>query len=324
MKNPAPHAHDRTWVELATGREAADACHPLGPPRSRLEVAGSVDGQHLVRVFRVDYAGTLSSASPAVSPRRLVKYVDRAHYAPCVASALRLATLAHYRTRYPDLEGVGDDMEGRASIQENLAEFCERAGRSYPSGAHYVQVGATHQGGDSSLIWCTAASTGRPERHWTVACRISDSSAVARQLGIECARQHNRLWRSDSSVPKPRGWRLMHDLPQQLPDGCEVSVSYGPEAYWVPLFVPPPPGRDGSVVDVFHGPVMYSDAPVPWLDSLSPLDRPLAIQFCKRVRFAHQEEYRFVVSCFGHKPTDGSVFVDNTDEIRELFEPCAP
>ena len=189
------------WTKVTVGVGAGDAHHRLVPRGCTLEDAGLVDGEHLVLVFRVDYERSFSSSLLTHLTGTLVKYVE--DYPPCTASTLKLATLKHYRIRYPELEGVGDSMEGRVSLSETVSEMLSRTGvASYLPGAHHASVTSTYQAEDRSLIYCTAASGARPEKHWTMGCPIRSASELARRLGIECARQGSRIWRQGTGGPR--------------------------------------------------------------------------------------------------------------------------
>ena len=184
------------WAKLTIVPQEGDA--QFAPAGCILEDAGLVDGQHIVFIFRADFDPQIL---PFLQPRvtgHLMKYVECEGHAPCLAPALKLATLGHYRSRYPDLEGVGDVMEGRVNLKENFAEFRQRTGASdsrFMLGEHHVKVEMTYDIDDSALIYCTAELGARPENQWTVGCPIRGALELARQLGIECARQSNQIWR---------------------------------------------------------------------------------------------------------------------------------
>ena len=284
------------WTELTAADRTGHAAHRPPPRGCTLEHAGLVDGKHRVLVFRADYQRIFSPVSLTRLPATLVKYVDRAEHAPCTARTLKLATLEHYRTRYPDLEGVGDSMEGRVRVSERLSEMLARAGvAGSPWGAEHVHTTATYSVDGRRLIYCTAASGARPEQHWTTACPIRSASDLACALGLECARQGHRVW-----CPAAGG---IDDLAREAPENSPLA----------------------SVVRVNHGPVVYSDEPERrlWRDIRSE-DQGLAVHFLKRRAFAYQREYRFVVSRLGYRPADEEVFVENTAALRGAFAACVP
>ena len=281
------------WAKLTIVPQGDDA--QFAPAGCIFEDAGLVDGQHLVFIFRADFdSHILLSLQLQRTTGHLTKYVECESRAPCLAPALKLATLGHYRSRYPDLEGVGDVMEGRVNLKENFAEFRQRTGAgSFILGEHYVKVETTYEIDDAALIYCTAELGARPEKHWTVACPIRCTLALARQIGIECARQSNQIWRKGSGG-------------MDIVTSALLNIS-----------------QLQNTINVYHGPVVYRDDPGRWLwHSFGSDDKGRAIQFLKDAKFAYQKEYRFVVSSPGYRPVDEAVLVRNTRDLKGVFEQC--
>ena len=296
------------WTKVTVEEATGDALHPLVPRGCVLEDAGLVDGQHRVFVFRVDYGRSLFPVLPTRPPRMLVKYVDQEDYAPCTAVALKLATLEHYRVRYPDREGVGDSMEGRATIAGTFSEMRLRTGvAGYFPGEHHVGITSTYQVDDRSLIFCTAASGARLEKDWIIGCPIRSASELARLLGIECARQGSRIWSQGSGGLDTFVNGLLGSI--RVPRGPAVLQR----------------SQLAGVIQVFHGPVVYRDEPGHWLfDDVRSQDRGSAVEFLKRTAFDYQKEYRFVVRCPGYQPAGEEVFLENTADMRLVFADCIP
>ena len=252
-----------------------------------LEESAVVDAHHLVRVFSVEYG------SPIVRrgiPKRLMKYSDVEKHAPYKAECLKLATLCHNR----GLEGTWDPMEGQSRLESTLEEMCARHGvRDVPYGAHLVATTVTYQTDDTSLIYCASgmgADVSRHE-HWIVASRIRDVARFAVLLGAEFSRQRDKR---------------RHAAVTGL-DWLDAAVV----------------GSSGlaSVVHVHHGPVVYSDNVGEIVFGKIPEHaRGLAAHFFKRKNFEYQNEYRFVLSAPGGRPTEDEFYLRITPELRSEFE----
>ena len=178
-------------------------------------------------------------------------------------------------------------------MKENFAEFRQRTGAGkFMLGEHHVKVETTHEIDDTALIYCTAELGARPEKHWTAACPIRCALELARQIGIECARQSNQIWRKGSGG--------MDIITTALLDTSQLQ----------------------NTINVYHGPVVYRDEPGRWLwHSFGSDDKGHAMQFLKGAEFAYQKEYRFVVSSPGHRPVDEAILVRNTRELKGVFKP---
>lgn len=256
-----------------------------------LEDAVVVDGSHLVLVFLVDFESRITDAAV---PEPLTKFTDNEDHAPYQANFLKLATLRHYREQHQELEGTWDPMEGRSKGTSTLAEFLRRHGiRGTLHGADHVTTKATCATEDTGLIYCTSRSTKRVSRHehWKFASRIRDVPTFALLLGAEFARQR------DAGRHAP-----VTGLDRLLATACEVS------------------GLE-SVVHVHHGRVVYDDEADDALFARVPEHaRGLAAHFFKRTRFQDQEEYRFVVSAPGGRPTEDEFYLENSPDLRSVFD----
>ena len=256
-----------------------------------LEESAVVDAHHLVQVFSVEYG------SPIVRrgiPKRLMKYTDVEKHAPYKAESLKLATVRHYREHNRGLEGTWDPMEGQSRLESTLEEMCARHGvRDVPYGAHLVATAVTYQTDDTSLIYCASgmgADVSRHE-HWKVASRIRDVPRFAVLLGAEFSRQHDKR---------------RHAAVTGL-DWLDAAVV----------------GSSGlaSVVRVHHGPVVYSDNVGEIVFGKIPEHaRGLAAHFFKRKDFEYQNEYRFVLSAPGGRPTEDEFYLRITPELRSILE----
>jgi hypothetical protein len=127
--------------------------------------------------------------------------------------------------------------------------------------------------------------------HWKAASCIRDVPRFALLLGAEFARQRDK-----------RRHAAVTGLDRFV---TAAAGSSGPN----------------SVVHVHHGPVVYSDnAGKIVFGKIPEHARGLAAHFFKRKDFKYQNEYRFVLSAPGGRPTEDEFYLRITPELRSVFE----
>ena len=224
-------------------------------------------------------------------PLRLVKF-SKTEYAIRRAEKLRLATADFYRRYEGAGSGIRDEMEARQvlDIQTAIRE-CESAdpARRIPplSGeATYVT--------DSHWLYCTAITpTWEP-----------NIERLQREFSAECATSIS----DPSSFAIELGKAFAGSLPTTQLDGMDdVTLSYYRTH------------QIDHVVQVFHGPVIYTDASEPVFAQPAHL-RGIASCFVKRQSYEWQREYRFSVSTVG-EPADDVLELPISETMKELAEP---
>ena len=262
------------------------------PGRKGLADSVLVDDRALVLTFPVDYSFPYRDE---MVPSRLLKYSKKEQHAPHTADCIKLSTLRHFRHEHPDLEGIGDPMEGIVEAHSSLQEHLETHDVPHiPSFAHLVEAKVTYQAESTGVIYCTSKPECDcpPNPKYTVASVIQDVPKFAKRLGIEFARQV---------------------------DEQSFAAVTGQDQHIETSFISSPLDR---VVHVFHGPVAYCDDRYKsLLDNKVPQDqRGLAAHFFKETELACQQEYRFVLAIPGKRPIQDTVFLGITPELRSMIE----
>ena len=264
----------------------------------------------LVLIHPVSLHG--GAGSPPGPSRRLVKF-SREEHAPHHAPRLQLATPEYYRTRDDDGgAGIRDELEAR--YREDRSEvLTDRGLGGVVRVAPRADLAATF--GVSGLwLYCASLRPDGPAGTESVRRRfgaeavteLGEPAAFAEALGDAVARDLRAEVVSDAGSLSAVLQRLMlHGWSSQA---ARARGANGPDI--------------GNVVWVDHGAVVYSDGANRLLDGIEERERPRALPFIKRSRYAWQREYRFVVSTIG-TPREAVYRVPNTQPLRGLTSPWA-
>ncbi len=328
----------------------------LYPGQKRLEALVLVNRHLLVVAAPLDYSSQfLNRKTLHKPPNSLIKYSE-SKYAPHNGRSLKLGTLHHYRKNFQELEGIGDSWEGTFKVKSTLEEFytrhnipinnlstplCDprlmemevignindgpikvfpnfveyfneffnefftRHGISFvePPDLHLGKIETTYEVQSDSFIYCTALQGSEMPQGYDAASVILNPAKFAKHLGIEFARQVVDV--SDEDFFKTDN--LFREYP-------ELDSLYREK-----LKSARPPLK--GVIQVFHGPVIYSDEPKePMFEKLSMVEANSAIFFLKRTQFASQREYRFVISYQSKTPIQETVFLNITPELKSFIK----
>ena len=262
------------------------------PGRKGLGDSVLVDDRALVLTFPVNYSFPYRDER---IPWRVVKYSDKEQYAPHRADSIKLSTLRHFREEYPECEGIGDPMEGRAATVSSLTEVVGRRDvPGIPRFADLVEVEVTYQVDGTALIYSTSKAEGDapPNPKNQFASVISDVSKFAKWLGIESARQIDE-----------KSFAAVTELERDI----ETSMTSSPV---------------DRTVHVYHGPVVYDDDSYKTLEAnkVALGQRALALHFFKETKLAYQDEYRFVLDLPGKRPVQETLLLGITPELRSMIE----
>ena len=244
----------------------------------------------LVFVCRVSLPGT----RPLAEPGQVVKFTEKC-YAIHRTECLQLATPQHYRDNYEDAEGIRDELE--AKHREDAGRFLSRYGASPLGTPGLGPIGgyATHAV-DNLWMFCTSVKPSSNYQLIRIARRLSRESATTIREPSQFARE---LGVAFLAHPASRNVKL-----SSLDSFVEqVSRPYG----------------IGTVVWVYHGPVLYSDDAQDLVSSFPDAHRAIPIAFIKRQQYDWEREYRFTVQVRG-APSDEDevVCLPVSDELRKL------
>ncbi len=251
-----------------------------------LEAAFVDDGPRrtLVLVWHANLCASFMS-SPA-----LVKF-SKSEHAIVRAKKLKLATANYYRNYEGSESGIRDEMEARQVV--DIHTVLGNGRRGALSSSHRSLSGQATYASDGTWLFCTAVKPAwdgdmrRLRQRFSAesATVISDPSSFAMELGKLFA----------GNLPRTR-----------LGSMDEVKRSYYRQH------------RIDNVVQVFHGPVRYTDNRE-LAFSQPPHLRGIASCFFKGNRFGWQQEYRFAVSTVG-EPAADQLLLPIPDDIRNLAE----
>ncbi len=241
-----------------------------------------------VFVYKTDVAPDLVPQTGST----IVKFSEKQHAIPR-AKYLKLSTPKYYREIENDSASIGDELE--ATHEEDVRSFLgehvavEAASIALPSGSVTFPA-------NGFRMFCTslkpvlASELERMRRKFEAQCvtEIVDASIFAEELGPAFA--------SCSS------WS---------------DVRLSPIEKLTRYMLPSEPGQ--KLVQVYHGPVSYSDDAQGLIESFDIHHRPTAVSFLKRRKFAWQKEYRFILG-IGGEPRESELFVPISPELRRLGE----
>lgn len=252
----------------------------------------------VVEVLRVD----LSRRSPTETPSAVVKFSERQHALP-VAANIQLAVSGFFRQYPGENNGIRDEREATYTKKMDYRDFHntyspQGPDLSIPRGAGSVTLTYTGERG-SCWMFCTsvkATTQGKAKqlahqisKDYDSATIINDPSAFAAELGAIVG---THLEDADMRLNALDNIRK-HGLPREL----------GERKVWV-----------------YHGRVHYPDDQAAIVESYPEARRAQIFPFCKGSQYAYQQEYRFVVSTYGHAKAP-LLRLPVSDELRALTEP---
>ena len=272
--------------DLGKQKLVAELTDRFGCGWTNLESAFVDDG--LCRTLVLVWHANLCSGF--ISSPALVKF-SKSKYAIARAKNLKLATASYYRNYEGPEPGIRDEMEARQVA--DIRTVLRRGRRAVPSSRSRSLSGQATYATDGTWLFCTAVKpawdTDLRRLRWKFSAEsatvIPDPSSFARELG-----------------------RVFAGYMQGTHHGSadELKLSYYRQH------------RFDDVVQVFHGPVLYTDDQELAL-SQPPHLRGIASCFFKGRSFGWQREYRFVVSMVG-EPAGDQLLLPISDNIRDLAE----
>ena len=272
-------------IQLTDGRRGALECEGVA-----LEAAFCDDAepQALVFVYRVSLPGT----RPLAEPGQVVKFSQIDHALPR-AECVQIATPEHYRRNYEDAEGIHDEME--AKHRQDIRRTLSRNEPSLLSGPELRSIrGYVDYAVDDIWMFCTSARPSSGLQLVRMANRLSRESATIIREPSQFARELGAAF-----LAHPASRRVKVSSADSIVE--RLSRPYG----------------IGTVVWVYHGPVLYSDDAQDLVSSFPEGHRAVPIAFIKRRKFDWECEYRFTVHVRG-APSDDLVWLPVSDELREL------
>ena len=244
------------------------------------------------RAFVLVYRVSLPGTRPLEEPGLVVKFSQIEH-ALSRAEFVQIATPEHYRRNYEDAEGIHDEMEAkhreqlRPSLSRNGASLLSGPGLR-PTGGHVIYAV------DDIWMFCTSVKPSSGLQLVRIAKRFSRESATTIR---EPSRFAQELGAAFLAHPASRNVKL--SSPDRFVE--HVSQPYG----------------IGTVVWVYHGPVLYSDDAQDLVSSFPDDHRAIPIAFIKRRKYDWECEYRFTVHVRG-APSNEVVRLPVSDELRKL------
>ena len=237
---------------------------------------------------------SLPETRPLAEPGQVVKFSQIEHAMPH-AESVQLATPEHYRRNYEGAEGIHDEME--AKHRDDIGRFLSRYGASPVDtpGLGHVGGHATHAV-DNIWIFCTSVKPASGHHLVRMAERFSRESATTIREPSQFARE---LGAAFLAHPATRNVKL---------SSLDSFVEHLSQPYGI-----------GTVVWVYHGPVLYSDDAQDLVSSFPNEHRAIPIAFIKRQMYDWEREYRFTVQVRG-APSDEDEVVPLrvSDELRKL------
>ncbi len=228
--------------------------------------------------------------SDFVSSPALVKF-SKSKYAIARAKKLKLATANYYRNYEGTEPGIRDEMEARQIAK--LSTVLNGRRSAVPFSRVVSPAGEATYGTDSTWLFCTAI---RPA--WD-----TDLRRLQQQFSAESATVISNPLRFATQLGK----RFAGNLPRTRlsnMDGLRLSCYRKHQI--------------DNVVQVFHGPVLYTDDQELAFSQPSHL-RGIASCFSKGRSFDWQREYRFVVSTVG-EPAEDELLLPISERMRGLAE----
>ncbi len=232
-----------------------------------------LDGFRVVERY-VDFSGLYDFQK---MPPAVIKFSEK-DYALPFAGEVMLRSADYFRSREEVSDGIGDRLESCYEQRADLADFLRKNGQdrfdyiSRRMGAVEVTWGRSAD----FLMFCTSLipSSMREEKrlrknlpdkyNWVT--KIPEPSVFAKQLGLLVARHLE-----DDNIIELDGIGLLQ------------------RAFTM----------DRTVVQVDHGPVIYTDDPCSFVERFPLEVKGTVCTFVKRRRYAPQQEYRFVISVPG-------------------------
>ena len=213
----------------------------------------------------------------------LVKF-SKSKHAIAQAANLKLATASYYRNYEGTQSGIRDEMEARQVV--DLVTVIGDSRSPFPSSSIMSPSGKATYATDRTWLFCTAVKPAgdtdlermRQQYSAESATVISDPSSFASDLG--------RVFAGNPPLTRLGG-------------RDELKLGYYRRH------------RIDNVVQVFHGPVLYTDDQELAFSQPSHL-RGIASCFFKGPAFEWQREYRFVVSTVG-EPAEDQLYLPVSD-----------
>ncbi|MXY59571.1 MAG: hypothetical protein F4Y96_03600 [Chloroflexi bacterium] len=240
----------------------------------------------------------LNSGSSLAKPPAVVKYSER-QYALPHSRDVQLATPRFYRN-YPSEDlGIRDEEEASYIKRIDLKKFLSLYSPQLSSLGMASEQGSADLtlARDDCWIFCTSlkpateGQAGQLGRQFSdgydCATVIEDASEFARELGATFGAH-------------------VRDADLNL-NGLDILAKYRM-------------GELGeTMVRVYHGQVLYTDAPAAIVESYPDDRRAAIVPFLKRSQYAYQQEYRYVVVTHGG-PKEQVLRLPISEDLRTLTE----
>ena len=249
----------------------------LESPGIGVESAFISDGAK--RFMVIVHRAALNGGSSLAKPTAIVKYSER-QYALPHSRAVQLATPRYYRN-YPGEDlGIRDEKEASYIKRMDLKGFLDKYSPQLSSLGMAPGQGSADLtfARDDCWMFCTsvkpttdgqAGQLGQPfSKDYDCATVIGNASEFAMELGATLGAH-------------------IRDADLRL-SGLDILARYSMM-----------PELGETMVRVYHGQVVYTDDPVPIIESYPEEWRATIVPFLKRSQYAYQREYRYVVVTHG-------------------------